>query len=103
MDLGIFVVGDDYPMIESPTIGLPMLWMQEEVKNMTEDEFWEWIVDLNNNWYSDSHKESLKKRAQINPNLVPADFDGTLKLCLTWIFLQSQDKWKPRGLDPKPR
>ena len=101
MDLKIFVVGDDYPMIESPTIGLPMLWMQEEVKNMTEDEFWTWIVDLNNNWYNEGHKESLKKWAEINPNLVPTDFDGTLKICLSMIFFQSIPKWKERGLNPK--
>jgi hypothetical protein len=103
MDLNVFVVGDDFPMIESPTIGLPMLWIEEETKNMTEDEFWEWIVDLNNNWYNETHKESLKKRAEINPNLVPADFDGTLMICLSMIFLQSQPEWKKRGLNPIPR
>lgn len=103
MDLSVFKLGNGEPMANSPSIGLPILWMEEEVKNKTEDEFWEWIVDLNNNWYNENHLKSIEKRRELNKNIIPADFDIQLLICLSMIFLQSQDEWTKRGLNPIPR
>lgn len=103
MDLNVFKLGNGEPMAASPTLGLPIQWMQKEVENMTEDEFWPWIVDLNNNGYTEEQKKSLEARSKINKHLVPKDFDIKLTICLSMIFLQSQEAWMSRGLNPQPK
>jgi hypothetical protein len=103
MDLDIFKLGDGEPMSSSPSLGLQMQWLQQETKNMTEDEFWPWIVDLNNNGLNEEHLKSIEERRKINKHLVPRDFEIKLIICLSIIFLQSQESWMSRGLNPQPR
>lgn len=98
MDITKFKTTKGVSIASSPLLSPAIQWMQREVENLSDDEFWAWAVTLYNKGFSEQQERSIEKRRQINKNLIPEDFGYIVKMTLEDIFMDNIEELEKRKI-----